>query len=285
MAGDRLIMLGTKGGPRLTTGSSWPTSMVLEVAGRPYIIDAGMGVTRQFVEAGYTLQQVHTIILTHHHSDHNLELGPLLHTVWVSSRFREIRVYGPPGLFNLVEKFLASQSFDIGIRISDEKLADIAEMIKPCEYTEGRVFADDLVEVTSLRVRHPPVEHCYALKFRFSGKTVVISSDTRYFPPLMEFARGADILVHEVMHREGVERMCARLSEVKPNLLQHMIASHTFGDDVGRIAEGAGVGHLVLNHFTPSDEPEIDAEAFQRLVRQTWGGELTVPCDLAEIRL
>ena len=42
------------------------------------------------------------------------------------------------------------------------------------------------------------------------------------------------MLVHEVMHREGTERMCNRLKEIKPNLMEHMIAGHTFGDDVGR---------------------------------------------------
>ena len=77
---DRNILLGTKGGPRLTAGSSWPSSSAIEISGRPYVIDCGMGVTRQFGEAGFSLADVDTILVTHLHSDHCLELGPFLHT-------------------------------------------------------------------------------------------------------------------------------------------------------------------------------------------------------------
>ena len=285
MANDKLVMLGTKGGPRLTTGSAWPTSMVLEVSGRAYIIDAGLGMTRQFVDAGYTLDDIHTIVITHHHSDHNLELGPLIHTAWNTSRFREIPIYGPPGLRRLLDGFLESQAFDIKIRIEDEGQADIRQMIRASEFTEGHVFTDDCVEVTALRVPHPPIDHCYGLKFRFASKTVVFSSDTRFFPPLAEFASGADILVHEVMHREGTERLCRRMAGIKPRLLQHLEASHTFGDDVGRIARQAQVGRLVLNHYVPVDDPEIDSESFAELVRQTWSGPLTAARDLTVVPL
>ena len=59
---DRIVLLGTRGGPRLLTGSSWPSSSVIEFSGRPYIVDCGLGVTRQFVEAGYRLDDVHTIL-------------------------------------------------------------------------------------------------------------------------------------------------------------------------------------------------------------------------------
>ena len=63
MAFCRLILLGTKGGPRLTTGSSWPSSSVLMVEGKAYIVDAGLGVTRQFVEAGFTLAEINKIFI------------------------------------------------------------------------------------------------------------------------------------------------------------------------------------------------------------------------------
>ena len=123
----------------------------------------------------------------------------------------------------------------------------------------------------------------FALKFASADKTVVFSGDTAYFPPLAEFSKKADVLVHEVMHREGTERMCARLKEIKPNLMEHMIAGHCFGDDVGRIATKADVKHLVVQHFTPSDDPETGPEQFKQLVRQTWSGRLTVGADMSVI--
>ena len=279
---DKVILLGTKGGPRLTTGSAWPSSSVIEISGRPYLIDCGLGVTRQFVEAGYTLADVHTILLTHLHSDHCLELGPLLHTVWCSSPKRTVRIHGPNRTKALVEKFFDSMAYDIGMRMADERQMDPSDMFEVTEYSEGPVFSDDLVHVTALEVVHPPVE-TYSLKLRTSEKIVVLSGDTSYFPPLSDFAAGADVLVHEVMHREGTERMCDRLKDIKPNLMAHMVASHTLGDDVGRIASRAGVKHLVLNHFTPSDDSRTGPGEFEALVRQTWDGPLTVGADLTVI--
>ena len=282
---DKIILLGTKGGPRLTTGSSWPSSSLIEIAGRPYIVDCGMGVTRQFVEAGYALGDVHTIVLTHLHSNHCLELGPLLYTIWVSSPKREVRLYGPPGVRHLVKTFFDAMSYDIEMRMADERQADPSDMFAIEEFGEGHVFEDDLVKVSALRVEHPPLTDTFALKFETSEKTAVFSADTCHFPPLADFAKGADVLVHEIMHREGTERMCERLKAIKPNLMAHMIAGHTFGDDVGRIATAAGVKHLAVQHFTPSDDPETGPEDFAALVRQTWDGPLTVGKDLTEIEL
>ena len=280
----RLILLGTKGGPRLTTGSSWPSSSVLMVEGKAYIVDAGLGVTRQFVEAGFTLAEINKIFITHNHSDHVLELGPLLHTIWTSSPKRQVPVYGPQPLSRSVELFFKSMSYDISVRMKDEKQADPRGMFPCNEFEEGLVMKDDLLSVSALRVKHPPVTECFALKFEIEGKIIVFSSDTTYFPPLIKFASGADVLIHEVMHREGTIRMCERLKSIKPNLWSHMVASHTFGEDVGKIAKMAGVKHLVLNHFTPSDDPEIGPKDFESIVRKTWDGPLTVGHDLAEIK-
>ena len=61
---DRLVLFGTKGGPRLIKGGSWPTSQALVLNGNVYIIDAGLGVTRQFIEAGFTYDQLESVFIT-----------------------------------------------------------------------------------------------------------------------------------------------------------------------------------------------------------------------------
>src|SRR5262249_38058805 len=73
----RLILLGTKGGPRVGKGRANPANVVV-VNGHPYVIDCGYGVTRQLVDAGIEADEVRTILITHNHSDHMLELGPLI---------------------------------------------------------------------------------------------------------------------------------------------------------------------------------------------------------------
>jgi hypothetical protein len=52
---DRLVLLGTKGGPAIRKGGPSPTSHLLVIGGHPYVIDCGLGVTRALVEAGMAL--------------------------------------------------------------------------------------------------------------------------------------------------------------------------------------------------------------------------------------
>src|SRR5262245_49344171 len=115
----RLVLLGTKGGPRVGRGRANPANVVV-VKGRPFVIDCGYGVTRQLIEAGIPPQQVRTILITHHHSDHILELGPLIYNVWACGLREPIDVWGPPPLRRIIDGFLQSMAYDIDIRIEDE---------------------------------------------------------------------------------------------------------------------------------------------------------------------
>ncbi|MCA3346815.1 MAG: MBL fold metallo-hydrolase, partial [Roseomonas sp.] len=81
---DRVVLLGTKGGPAIRKGGPSPTANLLMIGGYPYVIDCGLGVTRGLVEAGLALPELRCIIITHLHSDHVLELGPLIHTAWTA---------------------------------------------------------------------------------------------------------------------------------------------------------------------------------------------------------
>ena len=76
----RIILLGTKGGPTLTTRTSRmnPSTLVV-VNDVPYLVDYGYGVSRQLISADIALNRLRYIYITHHHSDHNLESGSLLY--------------------------------------------------------------------------------------------------------------------------------------------------------------------------------------------------------------
>src|SRR5262249_35287397 len=60
----RLILLGTKGGPRVSKGRANPSNLVI-AGGRSYVVDCGYGVTRQLVGAGVEAHEVRTILITH----------------------------------------------------------------------------------------------------------------------------------------------------------------------------------------------------------------------------
>lgn len=275
---DRIVMLGTRGGPALRPGGSFPTSNLLVAGGRPYVVDCGLGVTRGYVAAGLQLTTLDTVLVTHHHSDHNLELGNLVYTAWVTGLARPVRCYGPPGLARMADDFCALNRYDIETRIADEGRPPFRPLLHVTEYGEGLVLDDGNVRVTALRNLHPPVTDSFSLKFEFAGKTVVFGGDTAYLPALAAFAKGADVLIHEVMYGPRLDALVVRVAN-GARLKQHLMASHTLAEDVGRIAAAAGVGRLVLNHFVPSDDPELTPAAWEAAVRTTWSGPLDIGRD------
>jgi ribonuclease BN (tRNA processing enzyme) len=151
-------------------------------------------------------------------------------------------------------------------------------MVEVREYADGIVFADESVKVAALRVPHPPVTDCFALRFDHAGGAVVFSADTTHFPPLAAFAQGADILVHEAIYGPGVDRLVARVGN-GARLKQHLLASHTLAEDVGRIAAAAGVGLLALNHLVPADDPLVLEQHWVEAVRAYYAGPLVIGRD------
>lgn len=277
-AADRLVLLGSKGGPALRPGGPWPSSSLLELGGRNIVVDCGLGVTRGLVDAGISLKALDLIFITHLHSDHVLELGPLIHTAWTAGLATPVTVFGPPGTGRYWQQFCQAMAFDIEIRIVDEGRPDIRDLIKVEEFAEGSVLNERGLTVTTLRVDHPPVTDCFALRFKHGGRSVVFSADTAFFPPLAGFAHGADILVHEAMLAEGVERLVARTGN-GARLREHLFASHSLAEQAGRIASDAGVRRLVLNHLIPADDPAIGEADWVAAVRKTWSGDLTIARD------
>ncbi|TPN01290.1 MBL fold metallo-hydrolase [Mesorhizobium sp. B2-1-3A] len=275
---DRLVLLGSKGGPALRLGGPWPSSSLLEIGGRTIVVDCGLGVTRALVDAGVSLKALDLIFITHLHSDHVLELGPLIHTAWTAGLATPVRVFGPPGTGHHWRCFCQAMEFDIEIRIVDEGRPDIRELVSIDEFGEGQMVEQGGLKVTALRVDHPPVTDCFALRFEHGGKNVVFSADTAFFPPLADFAEGADLLVHEAMLEEGIERLVARTGN-GARLKEHLLASHSFAEEAGRIASDAGVKRLVLNHLIPADDPEITEADWLAAVRKTWAGDLTIARD------
>ncbi|ESY93991.1 MBL fold metallo-hydrolase [Mesorhizobium sp. LNHC209A00] len=275
---DRLVLLGSKGGPALRPGGPWPSSSLLEIGGRAIVVDCGLGVTRGLVDAGVSLKVLDLIFITHLHSDHVLELGPLIHTAWTAGLATPVTVFGPPGVGHYWRRFCQAMEFDIEIRIADEGRPDIRELVSVDEFGQGHVAEQRGLTVTALRVDHPPVTDCFALRFEHGGKSVVFSADTAFFPPLAHFAEGADILVHEAMLEEGIERLVARTGN-GARLREHLLSSHSFAEEAGRIARDAGIKRLVLNHLIPADDAEIGELDWIAAVRKTWAGDLTIARD------
>ncbi|MGR3540563.1 MAG: MBL fold metallo-hydrolase [Hasllibacter sp.] len=274
---DRLVLLGTKGGPAIRPGGPMPTSTLLEIAGRRLVIDCGLGVTRALVEAGLDLRDgIDAILITHLHSDHVLELGPLLHTAWTSGLSAPVRVLGPPGLRALWDGFAASLAYDIDLRIADEGRPDLRALVAVDEIDEGPLGLPGL-DAAALRVPHPPVRDAFAFRVGDGGWSVCLSGDTARHPPLAAFARGCDVLVHEAMLTAGVDAIVAKAGG-GPRLRAHILAAHTGAADAARIAADAGAARLVLNHLIPTGLPGFGEDDW-RAAAAAFPGEVIVGRD------
>lgn len=269
---NSVALMGVKGGPAIRPGSQMPCSTLLRLAGKTILVDAGLGVTRGICDQGVALTDIDMIFVTHLHSDHYLELGPLFHTAWTAGLHRPVPVIGPKGLDVYWAAFQLAMSFDIDLRMRDEGRCDFNSLAQISVLTENAEYEG--IKVSAMRNMHPPITDSYALRFETSGKSVVLSGDTAYMPEMAKFAKGADLLVHEAMLREGVEALCARMTNGDERLRSHILNSHTDASDVGRIARDAAVKQLALHHFVPNGDPDFTDAHWEKAVREHWSGPL-----------
>jgi ribonuclease BN (tRNA processing enzyme) len=135
---DRLIFLGTKGGPSIR-GPRLPSANAVIVDGVPFILDTGYGASLRVFQANVPLISIRHILLTHLHSDHCIEAGPLLYNAWVNGLSAEVDMYGPEGVAPMMAAYWESLRYDIGLRIADEGRPDLRKLVRVHTYAEGRV--------------------------------------------------------------------------------------------------------------------------------------------------
>jgi ribonuclease BN (tRNA processing enzyme) len=279
----RIVFLGTKGGPRVGVGPSNPANLVM-VNETPFVIDCGMGVSHQLVTAGVPLEQVKYILISHHHSDHNLEYGNLVYNAWAAGLSTPIHSFGPKGIEEMTRIYWELNKFDVETRIADEGRPDPRPLLIASDITgDGVVLQTPDVKVTAFRTPHPPIVDNFAYKFETPDGTIVFSSDTNYNPKLAEFAKGADVLVHEAIYLPWVDRLVTRVKN-GATLKKHLLDSHTAAEDVGRIAEAANVKVLVMSHLVPG-EPDVTDEQWSSEARKHFNGRIIVARDLMELKL
>ncbi len=275
-----LVLLGTAGGPTPKRSRSAPAQAIV-VDGHAYVVDCGSGVARQLALAGLEPSALSGVFITHHHSDHNADYGNLFLLSWANNLTHIVPAVGPPPLRAMTEQFFQLNAADIEIRIRDEGRPPLRDLVDPHEVTKpGEVFRDERVRVTATLVDHPPFEVALAYRFDTTDRSIVISGDTAYSPALIELAYGADVLVHEVLFSDALDWIVARSNGT--TLRKHLVDSHTDVSEVGKVAQKAGIGTLVLSHLVPSDAGITD-EQWTQAASADFSGEVIVGEDLMRL--
>jgi ribonuclease BN (tRNA processing enzyme) len=240
-------------------------------------------VARQLVFADVPLPTLRHVFLTHHHSDHNADYGNLIWLAWTAGLRTRVDTWGPPPLERMTRLFFEMNKYDIDVRIANEGRVALAPLVHPHElHNGGPVMSNDQVKVTATLVHHPPVVPAFAYRFDAADRSIVISGDTAPSGNLVKLARGADVLVHSVMYPPAVDRLVARVPNATA-LKASILAHQTSAEDIGRLAQAAGVKTLVLSHFVPPDDPEVTDQMWIDAARVHYRGSVIIGKDLLEI--
>lgn len=140
------------------------------------------------------------------------------------------------------------------------------------------IYKDDLVRVTAILVDHRLCYPAFGFRFDTAYGSVVVSGDTAYSENCIRLARGADILLHEVIDLDAILNTFPD-SETREGIAVHLRESHTPMDEVGKVAQAAGVGRLVLHHIVPNVPGAANTAKMESFARNDFSGPVTVAED------
>lgn len=298
--GARWITLGTSGGPAVQRERS-QIANVLAVNGALYAFDAGDGIQRQMALAGLPQASLRAVFLSHHHLDHNADLGPLVVTHWLFGN-GILPVFGPVGTRTLVSGIVSGNAPTVlaSFPTSGPARPGLADTVSAADVAGMKsgpveVYRDENITVTAIAVDHyqvPPsvaleaMPEAIAYRIEAGQRSIVYSGDTGPSDALRRLARDADLLVVEVVDIEGI---AARLAKTMPgvpvairdNVVAGMRSNHLTAEEVGALASAARVRRVVLTHFVPVPEQLDEAAMLVGQVRERYSGPVEMAADLA----
>jgi len=205
----RVTLLGTAGGPRAFVDKAGISTLV-EAGGERLLIDAGRGFMQRLVQAGFPMNAVSKLFLTHLHSDHVIGVPDLMLTPWSAAPERKVplEVWGPDGTRDMMRHLQEAFSFDIHMRrdvdesFSPEGIRMVAHDIQP-----GKVYEKNGVTVTAFLVSHGLVKPSYGYRVDYAGRSVALSGDTIPSDNLVAVCKGVDVLIHEAIDLDVLRRL------------------------------------------------------------------------------
>ena len=133
---NRLVLLGTRGGPRITEYKQTPAANLIVWNNVPYVIDTGYGATFKLVEMKFPLPALRYTFITHHHSDHNAEFGLLVYNAWATGLQTPVDAYGPAGMKQLAQGDRVWQSKETASQPTKRKKAQTTKAAPLPEFVE-----------------------------------------------------------------------------------------------------------------------------------------------------
>ena len=265
-----VVLLGT-GNPRPSLERFGP-SILVSAGDDRLLFDCGRGATQRLFQRGVAMKDVRTLFLTHLHSDHTVGLADLWLTGWIFGRTEPLSVRGPMGTRDLASNLAKAYAFDVHMRRDvDEKLPPRGAALEGRDISEGIAFEKGDLRVTAFLVDHGPVRPAFGYRVDFGPRSVVLSGDTRPSANLVKFARGADVLIHEVIAPDVEKKRAA--ANLTPGQVRRILEHHTTPEEAGKIFAAVHPKLAVYSHIVPS---MATAEDLVPATRKTYKGPLEV---------
>jgi ribonuclease Z len=132
-------------------------------------------------------------------------------------------------------------SFDIKMRVEDDKRSEEGSTFLVKEIQQGVVYERNGVKVIAFEVDHYPIVPAFGYRIEYSGHSVILSGDTRYSENLIKFAKGADLLIHEV----AIAPDSLSKSDPQYNILIH----HTTPEQAAKVFNNVGPKLAAYSHI------------------------------------
>jgi len=248
----RLVVLGA-GTAIPMTGYS-PAGHLIQSDSGFLLVDIGPGTLSRLAAVGVDYRELDHILITHHHSDHTLDLVTLIQAFdstpgWV--REKALQLVGGRGTGEFLRQLMVTYP---GIGPTSYQVV-IHEMMQGTLEFSGW-------EVKSTLTGHTPDSLGYRLEV--DGKVVVFSGDATLTMDLVNLAEQADVFVCECSFPGSSG-----------------VGDHLAAEQVGWIAAKARVKKLVLVHMYPYTlKSDLQAQ-----IRKEYSGQVVVAMDGLELFL
>lgn len=268
----RVVLLGTGVGPPVNL-QQFGASTLIEAGSERLLFDCGRGATLRLAQVGVPIGSISRLFLTHLHSDHVVQIADLLLTGWGGGGRRvPLEVWGPDGTREMMDHLQQAFAFDIHVRRDvDEKFPADGIRVVSHDVRQGVVYENEGVKVTAFLVDHGPVAPAFGYRIDYGGHSVVLSGDTRQSENLIQFAKGADVLVHESVDPDAV-RARAASREVADVIIAHHVTPEQAGEVFARVKP-----RLAVYSHAPAT-PGVIAQT-----RKTYSGALQAAEDMLTI--
>ena len=199
-----------------------------------YLVDTGFYAALKMREFGFDPLKIETVFFTHIHHDHFIGLPGLLFFIVMQNRWNKVEKIKPLTIIGPAEgvQELVDNAWDF---LQIKKYPELKFDVNVVPITPGDNYEDAEIYVQTFPLSHPVQSMAYKFREKSTGKSFAISWDTAFHPPVAEFVKGEQLLIHD--------------------------AVHTLPKEAATIAKMAGVKKLYLIHYLPEYSGQVLKEA------------------------